>query len=47
VGRGTGLGLSISKGLIESHNGELIYDNECPNTRFIIKLPLMSSVHEH
>lgn len=46
VGRGTGLGLSISKGLIESHNGELLYDSECPHTRFIIKMPLMNS-HEH
>lgn len=40
VGKGTGLGLSISKGLIESHGGELLYDKECPNTRFIIKMPL-------
>lgn len=40
VGKGTGLGLSISKGLIESHGGELLYDHQCPNTRFIIKMPL-------
>lgn len=40
VGKGTGLGLSISKGLVESHGGELIYDKQSPNTRFIIKMPL-------
>lgn len=39
VGKGTGLGLSISRGILESHQGHLIYDPTCPNTRFIIDLP--------
>jgi PAS domain S-box-containing protein len=40
VGKGTGLGLSISKGIIEKHNGKFWLDQNCPNTRFIIELPL-------
>lgn len=39
VGKGTGLGLSISLGIIKDHGGELFYDENCPNTRFVIKLP--------
>jgi PAS domain S-box-containing protein len=40
AGKGTGLGLSISKGIIESHNGKLFVDENHPNTRFMIELPL-------
>ena len=40
VGKGTGLGLSLSKGIIESHAGHLTIDNKCPNTSFVILLPL-------
>lgn len=40
VGRGTGLGLSISKGIMENHGGQLFYDRESPNTRFVLELPL-------
>lgn len=36
---GIGLGLSISRAMIESHQGELLLDSACPNTRFIIRLP--------
>lgn len=40
VGRGTGLGLSISKGIIENHGGQLFYDSESFNTRFVVELPI-------
>ncbi len=43
VGKGTGLGLSISKGIIEDHKGSLTYDSSCPNTCFVIRLPLFKS----
>jgi C4-dicarboxylate-specific signal transduction histidine kinase len=39
VGVGTGLGLSIAKGIIEVHKGEMYYDENCENTKFVIKLP--------
>jgi C4-dicarboxylate-specific signal transduction histidine kinase len=41
IGKGTGLGLSISRGLVQKHGGDLYYDSESPNTKFIIKLPLL------
>lgn len=44
VGKGTGLGLSISKGIVENHNGSLIYDVESKNTRFILKFPICRSI---
>jgi len=40
IGKGTGLGLSVSKGIIESHGGSISLDRSCPNTRFVIELPL-------
>lgn len=40
VGVGTGLGLSISKGIVEMHNGRFYLDQNCPNIRFVIELPL-------
>lgn len=43
IGKGTGLGLSISKNIIEDHGGKLFYDSSCPNTCFIIDLPIKSS----
>ena len=43
AGQGTGLGLAISKGIIEKHHGRLYIDNECPNTRFVLELPLLIS----
>jgi signal transduction histidine kinase len=39
LGSGTGLGLSISKGIIEEHEGKLVYDDQSPNTKFVITLP--------
>ncbi|MDO9181257.1 MAG: ATP-binding protein [Bacteriovorax sp.] len=38
-GKGTGLGLSISKGLIEVHEGELLYERVGNMTNFTIRLP--------
>jgi PAS domain S-box-containing protein len=35
---GTGLGLSISRSIVKKHHGDLLYDAENPNTRFIIRL---------
>lgn len=35
----TGLGLSISKSIIESHKGRLYYDENCPNTCFVVEIP--------
>jgi len=44
IGKGTGMGLSISVGIIKGHNGELKLDTQCPNTRFVIRLPKKQSV---
>lgn len=44
VNRGTGLGLSISRTIIEEHGGLLFFDAECPNTRFVIELPLATEI---
>ncbi len=41
IGKGTGLGLSISLGILKAHGGELEIDKDCPNTKFVIKLPRM------
>jgi PAS domain S-box-containing protein len=43
IGVGTGLGLSISRGIIEEHDGRLYYENDSPNTTFVIKLPKMNN----
>jgi PAS domain S-box-containing protein len=39
IGVGTGLGLSISRGIIEEHKGKLYYQDDAPNTTFVIELP--------
>lgn len=38
-GKGTGLGLSISKGLVELHEGQLIFERQGLKTKFIVKFP--------
>ncbi len=43
VGKGTGLGLSISKGILEDHQGQLLYELIHSHTCFIIILPLSQS----
>ena len=40
VGKGTGLGLSISHAIVEAHQGKLWVDEQHPNTRFVITLPI-------
>jgi PAS domain S-box-containing protein len=42
IGKGTGLGLSISKGIIEAHSGNFYLDETCENTKFVLKLPIVS-----
>ncbi len=43
IGVGTGLGLSISRGIVEEHLGKLYYQEEAPNTTFVIELPKFNS----
>ncbi|PJB53777.1 MAG: hypothetical protein CO099_05270, partial [Bdellovibrio sp. CG_4_9_14_3_um_filter_39_7] len=38
-GEGTGLGLYISRKIIQEHHGEIYIDNDCTNTKFILKFP--------
>lgn len=40
IGHGTGLGLSISKGILNRHHGELLLDETCSNTCFVMLLPI-------
>lgn len=47
TGKGTGLGLSISRGIVEAHNGQLYYDENCPNTRFVVEMQLTDSPSTH
>jgi C4-dicarboxylate-specific signal transduction histidine kinase len=42
IGKGTGLGLSFSKGIAESHGGRLFVKVDCPNTKFVLRLPKIS-----
>jgi C4-dicarboxylate-specific signal transduction histidine kinase len=39
-GKGTGLGLSLAKGILDAHGGSLHIDADCPNTRFVVRIPL-------
>jgi signal transduction histidine kinase len=40
IGKGTGLGLSVSKGIIEEHQGELLFDASAAHTKFRFTLPV-------
>lgn len=40
AGKGTGLGLSISKEIIKKHGGRFWYNSDCPNTQFVIEIPI-------
>ena len=44
VGKGTGIGLSIALGKTQKHGGSLIYDDKSDHTRFIIRLPKVSTL---
>lgn len=39
VNKGKGLGLSVAQGIIDKHSGSLTVDVNCPNTKFVIRLP--------
>lgn len=39
IGRGTGIGLSISRTILQKHGGELILDQSCSQTCFVLRLP--------
>lgn len=43
VGKGVGLGLSVASGIIGDHGGKFYLDDQYPNTRFVIELPLATS----
>lgn len=46
IGVGTGLGLSISRGIIEEHKGKLYYQDDAPNTTFVIEIPKYEALEQ-
>lgn len=44
VGKGTGLGLSLSQGIIQSHNGNLYFNHDHPNTQLVVEIPRFQSL---
>ncbi len=40
IGKGTGIGLPISKSMVEKMGGTLVYDENNPNTSFIVSLKI-------
>jgi signal transduction histidine kinase len=40
IGEGTGLGLDIVRRVVEAHGGEVAFDSEPGNTRFVVWLPI-------
>ncbi|MBT3586402.1 MAG: PAS domain-containing protein [Halobacteriovoraceae bacterium] len=43
VGQGTGLGMSITHKIIMAHGGSIEIDDDCHNTRFVIKIPYIQT----
>jgi PAS domain S-box-containing protein len=43
-GKSMGLGLSTALGIAESHNGQLEYDGQSKNTRFVLTLPSLQPI---
>lgn len=46
IGKGTGLGLSLSQSMAQRHKGNLIIDNDSPNTSFKLILPFQPEIRE-
>jgi signal transduction histidine kinase len=40
AGLGTGIGLPLARSIAREQGGDLYLDESCPNTRFVLKLPL-------
>jgi len=45
-GKGTGLGLSTSRDIVETHGGKIYLDPSCPNTCFVIELPISQAIQQ-